>query len=101
MAAPSPPRGVVLDLRGNRGGLLGQAVAVADAFLEGGEVARTEGRHPEEPPPLPGGRARPGGGAAGGRADRRPHRLGRRDRGMALAERGRAAWSAAPARARG
>lgn len=42
-----PPRGVVLDLRGNRGGLLGQAVAVADAFLVAGEVARTEGRHPE------------------------------------------------------
>jgi carboxyl-terminal processing protease len=41
------PQGVVLDLRGNRGGLLGQAVAVADAFLAGGEVARTEGRHPE------------------------------------------------------
>jgi carboxyl-terminal processing protease len=49
IAAPAPPRGVVLDLRGNRGGLLGQAVAVADAFLEGGEVARTEGRHPESP----------------------------------------------------
>ncbi len=46
-AMPVPPRGVVLDLRGNRGGLLGQAVAVADAFLEAGEVARTEGRHPD------------------------------------------------------
>ncbi len=45
--ASRPPRGVVLDLRGNRGGLLSQAVAVADAFLEGGEVARTEGRHPD------------------------------------------------------
>ncbi len=42
-----PPRGVVLDLRGNRGGLLSQAVSVADAFLVAGEVARTEGRHPE------------------------------------------------------
>jgi carboxyl-terminal processing protease len=42
-----PPSGVVLDLRGNRGGLLGQAVAVADAFLADGEVIRTEGRHPE------------------------------------------------------
>jgi carboxyl-terminal processing protease len=45
--AERPPRGVVLDLRGNRGGLLSQAVAVADAFLVAGEVARTEGRHPE------------------------------------------------------
>lgn len=45
--AQRPPRGVVLDLRGNRGGLLGQAVAVADAFLVAGEVARTEGRHPD------------------------------------------------------
>jgi carboxyl-terminal processing protease len=41
------PRGVVLDLRGNRGGLLGNAIAVADAFLAEGEVARTEGRHPD------------------------------------------------------
>lgn len=45
--AERPPRGVVLDLRGNRGGLLSQAVAVADAFLADGEVMRTEGRHPE------------------------------------------------------
>ncbi|WP_237217768.1 S41 family peptidase, partial [Falsiroseomonas oryziterrae] len=44
--AARPPRGVVLDLRGNRGGLLGQAVSVADLFLDDGEVARTEGRHP-------------------------------------------------------
>ena len=42
-----PPRGVVLDLRGNRGGLLAQAVAVADLFLPGGEILRTEGRHPD------------------------------------------------------
>ena len=41
-----PPAGVVLDLRGNRGGLLGQAVTVASAFLPGGVVARTGGRHP-------------------------------------------------------
>nr|WP_282572118.1 S41 family peptidase [Roseomonas acroporae] len=45
--ARHPPRGVILDLRGNRGGLLAQAVAVADAFLPGGEVAHTDGRHPE------------------------------------------------------
>ncbi|MDP3419255.1 S41 family peptidase, partial [Falsiroseomonas sp.] len=45
--AEGVPRGVVLDLRGNRGGLLSQAVAVADAFLTDGEVMRTEGRHPD------------------------------------------------------
>jgi carboxyl-terminal processing protease len=45
--AEGAPRGVVLDLRGNRGGLLSQAVAVADAFLTDGDVMRTEGRHPE------------------------------------------------------
>jgi len=38
------PRGIVLDLRGNRGGLLTQAVAVASAFLNDGLVAATEGR---------------------------------------------------------
>jgi carboxyl-terminal processing protease len=42
-----PPRGVVLDLRGNRGGVLSQATSVADAFLTDGVVARTDGRHPE------------------------------------------------------
>jgi carboxyl-terminal processing protease len=45
--ATRPPRAVVLDLRGNRGGLLAQAVAIADIFLAGGEVARTVGRHRE------------------------------------------------------
>lgn len=39
-------RGLVLDLRGNRGGLLRQAVAATDLLLAGGVVARTEGRHP-------------------------------------------------------
>ena len=42
-----PPDGVVLDLRGNRGGLLGQAVSVAGALLPGGVVAHTGGRHPD------------------------------------------------------
>ncbi len=46
-AAAAAARGVVLDLRGNRGGLLGQAVAVAGAFLPGGTLARTTGRHPD------------------------------------------------------
>jgi carboxyl-terminal processing protease len=46
-AEAQPPRGVVLDLRGNRGGILNQAMAVADAFLTGGQIAQSMGRHPE------------------------------------------------------
>ncbi|MEI6559220.1 MAG: S41 family peptidase [Rhodospirillaceae bacterium] len=40
-------RGVVLDLRGNPGGLLDQAVAVADLFIRRGRVVSTAGRHPD------------------------------------------------------
>lgn len=40
--------GVVLDLRNNPGGLLDEAVDVADAFLDGGEVVSTRGRRPDE-----------------------------------------------------
>ncbi len=36
--------GVVLDLRNNPGGLLDQAVAVSDAFLDKGEIVSTRGR---------------------------------------------------------
>lgn len=39
-------RGVVLDLRGNRGGLLRQAVAATSLMLENGLVAVTAGRNP-------------------------------------------------------
>ncbi|GBD41901.1 putative CtpA-like serine protease [bacterium HR39] len=39
--------GFVLDLRNNPGGLLDQAVAVADAFLERGEIVSTRGRRPD------------------------------------------------------
>ncbi|MDD2867961.1 S41 family peptidase [Neomegalonema sp.] len=39
-------RGFVLDLRGNPGGLLSQAVEVSDAFLEQGEIVSTRGRDP-------------------------------------------------------
>lgn len=39
--------GVILDLRGNPGGLLDQAVAVSDLFLEGGQIISTRGRHPD------------------------------------------------------
>ncbi len=38
--------GIVLDLRNNPGGLLNQAVYVADAFLDGGEIVSTRGRDP-------------------------------------------------------
>ena len=41
-------RGIVLDLRNNPGGLLDQAIAVSDAFLDGGEVVSTRGRRPED-----------------------------------------------------
>ncbi len=41
-----PVRGLILDLRDNRGGLLRQAAAVADSLLDGGLVASTVGRDP-------------------------------------------------------
>ncbi len=40
-------QGVVLDLRGNPGGLLDQAIAVSDLFLTRGRIISTKGRHPE------------------------------------------------------
>ncbi|WP_343080573.1 S41 family peptidase [Ostreiculturibacter nitratireducens] len=38
--------GFVLDLRNNPGGLLTQAIAVSDAFLDKGEIVSTRGRNP-------------------------------------------------------
>src|SRR5437763_314710 len=40
--------GVVLDLRNNPAGLLDQAVAVSDAFLEKGEIVSTRGRRADD-----------------------------------------------------
>lgn len=40
-------KGVVLDLRNNPGGLLDQAVDVADLFIEDGLIVYTKGREPE------------------------------------------------------
>ena len=40
--------GYVLDLRNNPGGLLNQAIAVSDAFLDKGEIVSTRGRHEED-----------------------------------------------------
>ena len=39
-------KGVVLDLRGDPGGLFDQAIEVADLFLETGTIATLHGRHP-------------------------------------------------------
>ncbi|NMM44152.1 PDZ domain-containing protein [Rhodospirillaceae bacterium KN72] len=38
--------GLILDLRGNLGGLLDQAVDSADLFLDAGLISRADGRHP-------------------------------------------------------
>lgn len=40
--------GYVLDLRNNPGGLLSQAIAVSDLFLERGEIVSTRGREEED-----------------------------------------------------
>ncbi len=40
--------GWVVDLRNNPGGLLNQAIAVTDAFLDKGEIVSTRARDPEE-----------------------------------------------------
>jgi carboxyl-terminal processing protease len=41
-------QGVIIDLRNNPGGLLDQAIAVSDAFLNQGEIVSTRGRHADE-----------------------------------------------------
>ena len=40
--------GIVLDLRNNPGGLLDQAIAVSDSFLERGEIVSTRSRNAED-----------------------------------------------------
>jgi len=39
--------GYILDLRGNPGGLLDQAITVSDLFVTGGRIVSTHGRHPD------------------------------------------------------
>lgn len=46
LARFAPVRGLVLDLRGNPGGRLDQAVAVVDRFVGAGPLVRTRGRGP-------------------------------------------------------
>ena len=41
-------KGYIIDLRNNGGGLLDQAIAVADSFLERGEIVSTRGRNVED-----------------------------------------------------
>jgi carboxyl-terminal processing protease len=45
---PEPLKGLVLDLRNDPGGLLQQAISVADQFLRGGVVVSTKGRLPSQ-----------------------------------------------------
>jgi carboxyl-terminal processing protease len=40
-------KGYILDLRGNPGGLLSQAVSTSNLFLEDGRIVSTHGRHPD------------------------------------------------------
>jgi carboxyl-terminal processing protease len=40
--------GIVLDLRNNPGGLLDQAIAVANEFLDSGEIVSIKGRQPQD-----------------------------------------------------
>lgn len=39
--------GLILDLRGNPGGLLDQSVGLADLFIQSGDIITTRGRHPD------------------------------------------------------
>jgi carboxyl-terminal processing protease len=41
-------RGYIIDLRDDGGGVLDQAIAVSDDFLNGGEIVSTRGRNPED-----------------------------------------------------
>ena len=47
LQSDAPLRGLVLDLRGNPGGVLESSVSVADEFLDSGVIVRAEGRTAE------------------------------------------------------
>ena len=47
LQSDGPLRGLVLDLRGNPGGVLESSVSVADEFLDSGVIVRAEGRTAE------------------------------------------------------
>ena len=98
--------GIVLDLRNNPGGLLTQAVKVADVFLDKGAIVSTRrprqaGRQPVECRTVCAGR--PGRRPAGHRADQWRLRLGVRNRRRrpSRTTNARSSWApAASARAR-
>jgi carboxyl-terminal processing protease len=46
LSSSPAPQGIVIDLRGDRGGLLDQAIAVADSLIDNGVIASTVGRDP-------------------------------------------------------
>ena len=46
--AHGPLHGYILDMRDNPGGLLDQAVAIGDDFLNSGEIVSTHGRHDQD-----------------------------------------------------
>lgn len=48
LAGDKPINGLVLDLRNNPGGLLHQAVGIADIFLKKGRIVYTKGRRPDQ-----------------------------------------------------
>ena len=92
-------QGLVLDLRGNGGGLLTEAVLVSSIFVPDGTIVSTQGRT-QRTRDLRGHRRRPAA-APDGRADQRRHRVGLRDRHRgARAERASPRWSARPRSAR-
>ena len=47
-AGPVPSKGLILDLRSNPGGLLDQAVKIADLFLKEGLIVYTQGRNEQQ-----------------------------------------------------
>ncbi len=47
MSAQAAPEGLIIDLRGNRGGVLRQAVLVADSLLPAGPIVEAAGRDPD------------------------------------------------------
>ncbi len=90
-ASKNQLQGLVLDLRNNPGGLLDQAIAVSDAFIDKGEIVSTRGRKSEEAQRW----NAESGDLDGRQADRDPDQ---RRLGLGLGDRGRRAAGPAPRR---